>query len=163
MNRKGGDRIISIYWFTILFIVAAAIVYMVAVFYGKPYDVREIEADILMDRVSDCVSKAGYLLDSALEENFLENCGLNFDVEDIYGWGEEGQYFVEVNIKDFLSLRQITPSSKKGNEALKEFCNLEGDILPFCLERTFYTIDKTGKQFRVDVLSIVRKTEKNAQ
>ena len=147
MNRKGGDRIISIYWFTILFIVAAAIVYMVAVFYGKPYDVREIEADILMDRVSDCVSKAGYLLDSALEENFLENCGLNFDVEDIYGWGEEGQYFVEVNIKDFLSLRQITSSSKKGNEALKEFCNLEGDPFRFYIVFFKNPVDKIEKCF----------------
>ena len=51
LNKKGTDKIISVYWFTILFIVAGAIVYMAAAFYGEPYDVREIEANILINQI----------------------------------------------------------------------------------------------------------------
>jgi len=165
-GRKGTDKIISVYWFVILFIVAAAIVYMVTVFYGQPYDVRGIEADILTDRVADCISKAGYIsiTGEELNGNFLvENCNLNFNVEDSCGWKDEEQYFVEVNFRNFLSPETIVFSDKEGNENLKDFCELEGKNLPFCLERTFYTIDREGNQFQVDILSIVRKTEKNAQ
>ena len=160
-NKKGADKIISVYWFAILFIVAAAIVYMVAVFYGQPYDVRGIEADMLTDKVAGCASYAGFISGNALQENFLETCGLNFNVEETHGWKEQGQYFVQVDFRNFAAPETIVSSSKKGNENLKDSCGLEGGSLPTCLERTFYTIDKAGNQFQVDILSIVRKTEKN--
>ena len=57
-DRK-GDKIISVYWFAILVIVAVGIFGMVYVFYGSPYDVREIEANALLNQVADCVSYAG--------------------------------------------------------------------------------------------------------
>ena len=42
MNRR-GEKYLSVYWFVILAIVAGGIIAMVFVFYGKPYDIREIE------------------------------------------------------------------------------------------------------------------------
>ncbi len=68
MNKLGTDKIISIYWFAILFIVAAAVVYMASVFYGGPADVREIEANILINQVADCVSQGGYLKENIQEK-----------------------------------------------------------------------------------------------
>ena len=81
-NKKGGEKVISVYWFIILFLVAGAIVYMVGSFYGKPYDVRQIEADLLASKASKCVSYAGYLNEEILEPQFLENfpesCAITF-------------------------------------------------------------------------------------
>ena len=93
MNKK-GDKIISVYWFAILFIVAAAIDYMVVIFYGKPYDIRDVEESILINQIADCLAEGGYLKKEVFdngnfllnESNFLQTCHLNFDVEDIYGW-----------------------------------------------------------------------------
>ena len=97
MNKK-GDKLISVYWFAVLFIVAAAIVYMVHAFYGKPYDVRPIEADILISKIARCLSETGHIKEGVFEENFKENfrgiCKLNFRVEDVYGWREQEQYYV---------------------------------------------------------------------
>src|SRR3990167_8995579 len=105
MNKTGTDKIISVYWFVILFIVAAAIAYMVISFYGKPYDVRELEANALTNRIADCVSQNGYLREETLSEGFKENllasCDLNFEVEDAYGWKEQEQYYIEIEIVDF--------------------------------------------------------------
>jgi len=165
MNKK-GDKLISVYWFAILFIVAAGIVYMVSAFYGKPYDIREAEADILTTKIAGCISEAGYLKEGVLTENFRENfaeiCTINFQVEDAYGWRDRGQYYVEVEFLDFGTGQQVFEASE-GNSGLKPDCELEGKTLPVCIERSFYSIDENGNQYQVNILSIVRKTEKNVQ
>jgi len=168
-NKKGAEKIISVYWFAILLIVAGAIVYMVFSFYGKPYDAREIEAGLLADKAAECVSYAGYLREGVLlnqefKENLLENCGLNFETEDAYGWKEQGQYFLQIDFYDFNSYPGSNSlfSASAGNNNLKNFCNLEGEKLPVCLERGLYTLDKEGKPYAIKITSIVRKIEKNA-
>ena len=164
MDKHGADKIISVYWFAILFIVAAAIVYMVVSFYGEPYDVRELEADILADKVADCLAEGGYLKEGifeSLSNNLLETCNFNFEVEDIHNWDDD-QLYVEIKIYNFSSKTKIFEISE-GNINLKENCELEGNNFPFCLERSFYVIDKDNNQYQVNILSIVRKTEKNVQ
>ena len=168
-NRKGTEKIISVYWFAILFIVAGAMVYMVSSFYGKPYDTREIEAGLLADKAAGCVSYAGYLrggvLSQEFKEKFIEACGLNFETEDVYGWKEQGQYFLQIDFYDFNSYPGSNSlfSAFAGNDNLKDFCNLEGEKSSFCLERGLYTLDKEGKLYAIKITSIVRKTEKNEQ
>ena len=161
-----GDKIVSVYWFAILFIVAAAVVYMVISFYGKPYDIRGVEADILTTKMADCLSEAGYLREGVLlndfQDNFLEKCKINFQTEDVYGWREQGQYYLEVNIFNFVS-GQIISSFNTGNSNLKESCKLSGETLPACLERTLYSLDRNNNQYAINILSIVKKTEKNVQ
>jgi len=163
-NKKGAEKIISVYWFAILFIVAGAIVYMVSSFYGKPYDVREIEVGLLADKAADCVSYAGYLREGILNRGFmekpLENCDLNFETEDTSGWKEERQYFLKMDFSDFSSGKVIF-STEEGNGNLVNFCELEGKNLPSCLERELYILDKEGKSYTIKITSIVRKTEKN--
>ena len=106
MKNKRGDKIISVYWFVILFLVAAAIVYMVALFYGAPYDTRSIESEILTNQIADCLSRGGYLKeeiswDEDFKDNFLEKCNLNFAVEEEYDWKDQEQYYIEVGVYEF--------------------------------------------------------------
>ena len=166
LKNKKADKIISVYWFSILFIVADAIVYMAISFYGEPYDIREAEAYALTNKVAGCLSEAGYLKEGVLNEdfreNFMEECKLNFEVEDIYGWREQGQYYVEINFYNFLTMEEIH-EIKEGNEALKTDCELKGKTFPVCLNRSFYTLDIEKNQYQINILSIVRKTEKNVQ
>lgn len=166
LKNKKANKIISVYWFAILFIVAAAIAYMVISFYGEPYDIREAEVYALTNKVAGCLSDAGYLEERALsaefKENFMEKCKLNFEIEDIYGWREQGQYYVEINLSNF-STNQSISTIKEGNEALKTDCGLKGKGFPVCLERSLYVVDREKNQYQIDILSIVRKTEKNVQ
>ena len=150
-NKKGGEKVISVYWFLILVIVAGAVVYMVSAFYGKPYDIRQIEADLLASKASKCISYAGYLnggiLQSSFTENFPESCGITFNKV-------EEKYYLEINLTK-LSNGQKVFGVNGGNQNLKLFCNLKGENLPFCLERSFYVIDKNNNQYRADILSAV--------
>jgi hypothetical protein len=170
-NRRGADKIISVYWFAILFIVAAGVVYMVSSFYGKPYDVRGIEVGLLTDKVADCISYAGLLREGTLsqefKDGFLEVCGITFGTEDSYGWTDKSEYFLQLNFYGSDSYQDTSQNSlfevSAGNSGLKDFCQLEGKGSPVCLERKFYTLDKEGKKYVVKINSIVKKIEKNSQ
>jgi len=173
MNKRGDGKIISIYWFFILFIVAAAVVYMASMFYGQPYDVREFESRALSNKVADCVSIGGYIdnifLDNNVEINLLSKCGLNFEVEGVNGWTEDSEYYVEVNIDLYVEEEESTLGNyrkiKEGDINLKEFCSgSSGKYDPVCSVRSFYSLDKlTNQGYKVTIKSVVRKTEKNVQ
>jgi len=161
-NNKGTDKILSVYWFAILFIVAGGVVYMTALYYGEPYDIREIEANFLINHIADCLSQGGILVDDweeINENNFLEKCNLNFNVEDTSGWKDD-QYYVEVDFQYFegSSARELLIA---GNVNLEDFCDKKGKSIPVCVERSFYTLDKDNNQYIIKILSVVRKTEKN--
>ena len=102
-NKKGGSKILSIYWFVIILIVAGGIFGMVYSFYNHPYDVREVEANLLINHVADCFSSGGELVggwQQISQDNLLEKCNINLNVEDIYGWKND-QYYLEINFLDF--------------------------------------------------------------
>lgn len=107
MNKQ-GDKIISVYWFAILFVVAGAVVYMVAIFYGAPKNIQEVESKILANKVAECISEGGYLKENILtsdyfKNNLLKECNLNFQVEDFSTWKDKEQYYLEVGIHKFDS------------------------------------------------------------
>jgi hypothetical protein len=161
-NKKGADKIISVYWFAILFIVAAAIVYMAAVFYGSPYDVRELESKVLNDKIAGCLSVNGNIngnWENLNQENFLQECNLNFNAEDAYGWKND-QYYVGVRVLDFNSNNELK-SIGVGNVNLKDFCTIEGEQIPGCIIKEIYAFDEDNGEYRIEIISIIRKTEKN--
>ncbi|MEX0920822.1 MAG: hypothetical protein WDZ62_01005 [Candidatus Pacearchaeota archaeon] len=163
MNKK-GEKLISVYWFAILFIVAAGVVYMVISFYGEPYDVRKAEAEILAEKVANCLTEGPYLKEEIFEEDFNENliehCRLNFEVEDVFDWKQEGQYYFEFGVYSFDSKEEIV-FGFAGNNNLKSDCRLEGKGFPVCFEKSFYSLDRENKQYEVKVMSSVKKVEKN--
>jgi len=165
-NKTGAEKIISVYWFAILFIVAGAVVAMVALFYGKPYDVREMEAQILVNHVANCLSDTGYLKEGIIgneefQNNFLEECAINFNTEEK---SSDPQYFLKVEI--FQESNRVFEISE-GNINLVASCGVESEIekerLAKCAEREFYSLDSENNLYLIKVLSIIRKTEKNVQ
>lgn len=156
-NCKGTSKIMSVYWFVILVLVAGAIVYMVSIFYGHPYDVREIEANILINKVADCLSENGKLNDNlfdkegAFNEEFriLEECHLNFNTAD-----NEGQYYIEIESKEF----KIT----EGNINLKTFFETSPSSSSiFKSEKSFYVLNDKNEELIVKVLAVISKTKEN--
>lgn len=166
MNNKKGDKLISIYWFAILILVAGGVSAMVYIFYSAPYDIREMEATILNNKIADCISQKGEFemefLEKDFQDNFLEKCHLNFDVEDENDWGNTGQYYLDVKIYDInmISLADFN----KGNKNLVSSCKIASEDyekLAKCVEGRFYAYG--DKQYLIKILSIIRKSEKNVK
>ena len=139
---------------------------MVLNFYGHPYDVRELEAKALSEKVADCVSYGGVLnfnlydeiFNSDFEEDFLEECNLNFNV------GGGGQYYVLVEAFDVDENPDFAFDA--GNLNLKSSCELQKekdyDKLAYCSEEKFYSTSR-GRQFLIKITSVVGKVEKNVK
>jgi len=168
MDKRGTDKLISVYWFVILFLVAAGIVYMVIVFYGAPYDVRESEANIMINQIADCFAAGGKLKNSVNyfnELNLLSECKLNFNVEDTNKWKND-QFYVGVNYysfeKDKGVFSDILRTINLGNSLLNDNCGLEGKYTPVCVERSFYVLEGDSPRI-IKIKSVVGKVEKNAQ
>ncbi len=172
-NKKGSNKLISIYWFAILVIIAGGVVMMVNVFYSSPYDVREAEAEILSAKVADCLVKGGEinkLLTSptgafreSFKDNFMKFCSLNFDVE---GEFERPEYYVEVGFYTEGDLEREKFKLIEGNLNWKKDCNFKDknqEKLVKCVENDFYAVDSTQGVYLIKILSIVGKSDQNVK
>ncbi len=134
--NKRGEKYLSVYWFAILVIVAVGISAMVIIFYGKPYDVREIEAGILINKIVDCLSNADGTLNAEINnENFLNKCHLVL--------GDE--YYLEI---DPFGIKQ-------GNFNLKDYCGKGESVV--CVKRNVYLLDEENREVIIKILSVVGK------
>lgn len=165
-----GEKVISIYWFFVLLVIASLVVFIVYVLFGKPYNVQEMEASLLAYKVADCVSQGGVIPESIFSKsgefllnrgNFLEVCGLTLEVEDFKDWNDD-QLFVSV------SLDNSQGGFSVGNERLYNLYNsntaslsLRGKNLPFCVKRNFFSNDLLGGFHSFYITACVRKVEKN--
>lgn len=162
MNNK-GEKLISVYWFVILILVAGGIVAMVYIFYGAQYDIREIEGTIMNNKIADCISYKGKINNNIFEKdyqnNFLDNCHLTFDTEK--DW-EELQYYFDVDV--FNLDETLVTSFNEGNKNLITSCEIKNEDyekLPRCVEGRFYSVGENNEQYLIKILSIVWKSEKN--
>ena len=167
-NKKGGEELLFLYWIAIMTIVAVVFYGVVASFYGSPYDIREVEVNLLINRVADCVSYGGRINSNIsfleIEKNslFLENCHLNFSTGD-----EKIQYYVEINFYKIEDMDNSVLNFSRGNSDLISYCNIQKDnnyeSLPVCSEKSFYSIDSLDNQYIIKILAIVNKADKNVK
>lgn len=171
-NKRGGDKLISVYWFLILIIIAGGVVAMVNVFYGSAYDVREVEAEILSRKVADCLVHGGEMdqrlitggvFRESFRDNFMELCKLTFEKKEEF---DKDEYYLEVNFYRLSNLKTSDWLIVEGNLNWKGDCDFqeeENERLVKCSQNKFYATDKEDRVYMVDILSIVRKTEQNVK
>ena len=171
IKDKRGDKILSVYWFAILILVAGGIFGMVYVFYGAPYDIRGIEANILGNQIADCFSYGGRINTAFIsdgqaiqktEGDFLEMCHLNFKSEE-----KEEQYYAEIKFYKLEDMSKPVLNVQAGNNNWLADCAIQEEKkqekLPQCITKKFYSIDNSNNQYIIKILSIVRKSEKNVK
>jgi hypothetical protein len=138
-TKKGDSKLLSIWWFAVLVVIAVGIVASVLIFYSNKTDVRVLESNILTDRISDCI-----LLNGKINNDFINsgdyifnNCGLNKKIIT-----ESTLYYVKISLLN----KDNTPISGFplifGNNDFDKSC-LVGDAIdkavsfPKCSERQF--------------------------
>jgi hypothetical protein len=178
MNKLGTDKILSMYWFVILILVAGGIFAMVYNFYGAPYDVRGIESEIFAERIADCISRNGTInsemflgenFNPDLNKTFTANCNFNFNVEDSYGNNKDIQYFYEVEFYTIENTENSKFSFYDGNNNWKSDCFIKKENakdyakLAKCTEKRFYALSSGGNQYLIKVLTAIGKSEKNVR
>ncbi len=183
-NKKGGNKIITLYWFVILIIVAGGVFAMVYSFYYHPYDVRELEGEIMLNHIADCLSSQGNLtlelfneegFSQEFSENFLENCHLNFEVEEVWQknfdieeeiWGGEPQYYFRIDFYNAANLENSVFEISKGDNKLIADWNIQEEKeykrTAKGVEDSFFSFNGENL-YLIKILTIVKKTEKNVK
>lgn len=157
MNKKAGERILSIYLFIIYIIVSVGIVSGVIIFKSSDLDVREIEAGILSDKIIDCLVEQGRLR-ADFDENFdlVEECDFNFKDNTKKYQGEE-RYAVKIESFDFNS-ENLKSKIEAGKTDLLTYCGLEGEKIPKCNLKELYVL-KGDEKILLKINSVVGKVE----
>jgi len=170
MNKKGGDKLISVYWFLILVIIAGGVVAMANIFYSSPYDVRNLESEILSRKIADCLVHGGEINPELIsgesfkpffKDHFLEVCNFTFEKKTEF---EKDAYFTEIKFYTQNNLEKAVFEISEGNLNWIGDCDFEktdNEKLVRCSKNGFYAISENGKIFFIDILTIVRKTEQN--
>lgn len=158
LNKKGGERVLSLYWFVIFILLAIAVVSGVYIFFSKPIDVREAETSMLNDKVIQCFVDNGKLrnLEDISAENFEERCGLY--LKDNAGKYDKVQYYIEV--RDVLNNAVL---AKFGDDTYKAFCGQEESKLniPYCIKTRFGVL--SGDNLKtIEIISAIGKIKQNA-
>lgn len=175
INNKGGSKIIAVYWFFILIIVAGGIFGMVYSFYNHPYDVREIEGEIMINQIADCLSTKGELTSGLFDEgdfsepfktNFLDICHINLNVEST--WEKKPQYYFEIDFYNSSNLDDSIFKIFKGDRNRIADCNIQEEKeykrTAECVENSFFSFEKgSGDLYLIKILSVIKKTEKNVK
>jgi hypothetical protein len=178
LNKRGTDKILSIYWFIVLTIIGGGIFAMVYVFYGSPYDVRGVESEIFAEKVADCISNQGTIypdffignkFNQDIQNTFTKRCNFNFNVEEGYGETSEVQYFYKVEFYTTKDLTNPAFSISDGNSNWQSDCFIknkndkEYSRLAKCTEKRFYALSKSGEQYLINIVTVIGKSEKNVK
>lgn len=170
-NRQGEEKILAVYWFVILVLVAGGIVAMTMAFYNHPYDVRELEAEIMINNIADCLSQRGEInpevfnqtsFSEDFKNNFLSKCHLNFKAE----VNEQEQYYSEINFYKAVDLSSPVFEVTGGNKNLIASCQIQNTKEykreATCMEKTFFSLN--GEElYLIKILSVIGKAEQNVK
>ena len=148
-----GEKILSIWWFAVLAVVAASVMLVSWMFYSSDINMRGIETDALSMRVSGCLIRLGEMNADIFNETF-----------DIYGTCkikkeiiENGNYFLAVRI---YSGDKILKQMDWGIRAFEEDCKVKQKIInskgsayyfPECSTREFF-VSRAGEKLRVEII-----------
>ena len=131
MNKQ-ADKLLSVWWFFVLAVIAGGSVIGVLIYSSAEVNIKEVEANVLAERIIDCLIDNGYLKENILDTNFniFDFCNLNSKVF------EKGSNFY-LNISVYDSENLIFNVSK-GNPSFEKDCKIqekvEAEKFPRCSE-----------------------------
>jgi hypothetical protein len=147
-NKKGDLEIsLSAWWFFVIFLVGGAIVVSVSIYYSADFDSKGLESDLLSERILNCISSDGLLVEGVFEENnFYKVCNLN---KEKFGFGSNYFFKVVINNKELI---------KGGDYSVEKNCELGeelevGKYFPVCSQKEDFVFNENGEAVIVQVLT----------
>jgi len=149
-NKKAGEKILSIWWFFVLVIIAGGVVIGVTMFYVGDSDVRGLEADVLASKILDCIVESGEIDMEISKENIFEKCNLNKEILD-----ESGNYYVNISV--FREDNSLEKEIRFGANIFEKDCKIREKVIApdfaVCSEKSVFVFDRDNKKLKLNVLA----------
>ena len=153
MNKKAGEKYMSIWWFVILITVGLAVVLGVSAFYSAEKDVRYSEAVILSEKISECIINRGMLKTEVLKEsyNIYKNCNLDESV-----FNSRSNFFFKVEIGSLKEIKGVDTSfeSDCGITSVGK-ASVKAPHLPKCFRENFKINYFDGNEIKEIIVKII--------
>jgi len=123
-DKKGGEKLLSIWWFFVLTVIGGGIVLGVLIYNHADINVKEVESDILAERIVGCLVDNSYLNKDFLnnDSNIFSECKIN---QELFGKGSNFYFKISVFDEDGNLLRgEII----EGDSSFEEECEISGVI-----------------------------------
>lgn len=156
INKKGDEKYLSIWMFLIWAIIGVSIILGVLMFYSVQGDVRQIEAQLLADKLSLCITN-NFNYEEITKSDFdiYTKCGLNRDVI-----SNENLYYFSIGIYENVSapvLKTLSGGNNWKTECDYQFMKKEAERenkFPQCAKRDFTAFDsKKNKKYMLLVIA----------
>lgn len=148
-NKKGIEKMMTIWWFFIWVVIIVAVVVNVAIFVNRDIDYRHVDATILGNKISLCINQEKVdLFQENVKENFVKNC--NF-YDDAF---QNGDHAVKIIIYD--GDKKIEPEITIGATDMFKQCEIKENSnakqYPECaIKSIFFT--KGDKNYVIDIIT----------
>ena len=146
MNRRGSEKLLSIWWFLVLAIAGGAIVIGVILFYSAEVDTRTIESAILYERIADCINQNGFIDYGFFDgtRDIYKECDLKKGV-----FEKGSNLFFEVDLKNAADSSMGT-KIVGGDATFKADCGIakavEAEHFPRCFNGSEQIVYRIGGQ-----------------
>ncbi len=166
MNKKGGEKLLTIWWFFVLAITATAIVVAVVYYYSADIDVRGVEAVTLAEKLGNCLNKNGYLIENFTRDDFnlIKECELS-----AVRFGRESRLYFNVTITDAISKGRVGKEQRGGDSSYEETCRListgeiEAQKYPRCTEIRRKILYRENFQIKEAYITIIAASNQYAE
>jgi hypothetical protein len=147
MDKRGEERLLSIWMFGIWGVIAIMIVAGVFVFYQVNSDLRNFQAKSLNNKVSSCFVENSVLKDSFFSGD-VSSCGFN------EGLFNDKKYYFRATLydEDLNKVDEVV----LGNNVFEVNCELPGENFPRCYESKFgvgYVADENVGEGFLEIIS----------
>ena len=118
-NKKGGEKLLSVWWFAVLAIVGASVVIAVLMYSSGNIDVRGIESSVISNKVYNCINDNGILISSFFDSKFdiINQCGFSSEA-----FRTGSNFMLKVALKD--SNGNEIKSLVEGDAAFEKDCDI---------------------------------------
>jgi len=143
-DKRGGEKVLSIWEIFVLIIIIGGMVIGVLIFYSAEIDVRDAEANYLYKKIASCLNENGVALNEYFNNDFdiFEYCELNRNI-----FTDMGEFYFEVSLKDENG-NDLREEIFYGNPTFRDTCIIEEGI------NSGFT--KSGKCFkRTEVTKVI--------
>ncbi len=120
LNIKKRGKLLSIWWFFVIAFVVVGLTAGVLIYHSADIDIREIEAENLYKKISNCITEQGFLIEEVLKEDFdiFEVCKLN---EEIFGEGSVFYFSIQI----FDESENLIKEIKGGDFSFERDCEVQ--------------------------------------
>ena len=150
-----AEKLLSLWWFFVLGVIGGGLVIGVLIHTSTQINVDELEADILSERITRCISDNGFLDKKVLDNSFdiFEDCNLNKIMF------EEGSNFY-FNISIYNPDDSLNKEIVQGVSSFEADCSIQKKVnakhFPKCVEKQETFLFKQGdfiEEFKLEILT----------